>query len=631
MTAITTDSGATGDRITNDNDAGTTFTVNGGEVGATITVELADVDITGTKFDIVDHSDNTYTLTVKAGVTLADGVYTVKAADAAGNVVTGQTFTIDATAPSVPTNPIDLPDGSDTGSSATDNTTSTTAPTLRVYLTGTNAAVGDTIELLLGGASLTTAVTKVLDSTDVGNAYVDLTVTDGDLDTDGNKVFTAQVTDVAGNVGTAGGSLTVALDTTAPSLTTGAVIDVLTASDNGTNTTDNISSDSSPQVRITFINTGAVANDVVSLYSGSSVIATATLSATDVTNGITVTPGSALGADGTYVLKAVITDAAGNVGVVDSNTISYQLDAANDAPTATLVSVSSTDFVILAADADVQPDWNSLTLDSGGITLVSSAGGTSSLNNGADTTFTIGTQAILVGKALSVSDGVATAVAVTSGGVAVQVNAGTDFAENIGANNGVINISYGFDDDDNMLGGDKGDYLFGGAGDDVIRGRAGDDEVTGGTGADTFTFEATSNGLDTIKDFNDTEGDILDLDAIITGGEYNTAGTAIVEGSTSAIALADVNNKFVYFQVADVSSATIDEASLFAAAAEFAAEGTTAGIEFILAVGEASGAHGVNLYQVTDGAGEDDMSITQIASIEGNSLADILTANLDVT
>jgi hypothetical protein len=91
-----------------------------------------------------------------------------------------------------------------------------------------------------------------------------------------------------------------------------------------------------------------------------------------------------------------------------------------------------------------------------------------------------------------------------------------------------------------------------------------------------------------------------------------------------------VNNKLVYFQVADVSSATIDEASLFAGGAEFAAEGTAAGIEFILAVGEASGTDGVKLYQVTDGAGEDDMAITQIALIEGNSLADILTANLDV-
>jgi hypothetical protein len=113
------------------------------------------------------------------------------------------------------------------------------------------------------------------------------------------------------------------------------------------------------------------------------------------------------------------------------------------------------------------------------------------------------------------------------------------------------------------------------------------------------------------------------------GGEYNNAANAIVDGSPGAIALTDVNNKFVYFEVADVNSATIDEASLFAGG-EFAVEGTTAGVEFILAVGEASGTDGVKLYQVTDGAGEDDMAITQIALIESNSLADILTANLDV-
>jgi hypothetical protein len=92
-----------------------------------------------------------------------------------------------------------------------------------------------------------------------------------------------------------------------------------------------------------------------------------------------------------------------------------------------------------------------------------------------------------------------------------------------------------------------------------------------------------------------------------------------------------VNNKFVHLQVTDVSSITVNEASLFGANLEFAAEGTTAGVEFVLAVGEASGTDGVKLYQVNDGSGSDDMSITQIGLIENNSLADILIANLDVT
>jgi Ca2+-binding RTX toxin-like protein len=182
-----------------------------------------------------------------------------------------------------------------------------------------------------------------------------------------------------------------------------------------------------------------------------------------------------------------------------------------------------------------------------------------------------------------------------------------------------------------LFGGGGNDVLRGEGGNDVLRGGSGNDQLTGGTGADTFVFEATANGLDTIVDFNRFEGDILDLSEIITGGEYNTAGAAIVDGSTAAIALADVNNKLVYFQVADVESANIDEASLFATGAEFAAEGTTAGIEFILVVGAASGTDGVKLYQVTDGAGVDDMAITQIALLQNNSLADILSANLDVS
>jgi hypothetical protein len=189
-------------------------------------------------------------------------------------------------------------------------------------------------------------------------------------------------------------------------------------------------------------------------------------------------------------------------------------------------------------------------------------------------------------------------------------------------------ITFGLAGNDSINGTSGFDIISGGAGVDVLRGGGGNDLLTGGAGADTFVFEATANGLDTIVDFNRTEGDVLDLSAIITGGAYNNAGTSIVEGSTGAISLADVNNKFVFFQVADVASATIDEASLFAAGAEFAAEGTTAGIEFILAVGESSGTNGVKLFQVTDGAGVDDMAITQLALLQNNSLADILSANL---
>jgi Ca2+-binding RTX toxin-like protein len=407
-----------------------------------------------------------------------------------------------------------------------------------------------------------------------------------------------------------------------------------------------ISSVSSPRIDVSLTGTNAVVGDVLKVLSSAtsgqagSTVKSVTLTADDISAGlVTVTTGS-LGADGSKYITAGITDVAGNVGAVSSE-LNYQLDSTNENPTVTFGSATSTGFTFTVTDADVEPDFADLSL----VVTESISGltGTTSLNNGTASSIGVVGQTQTQTLSLFVSDlpNGSNQTAVTSGGNQVVLVLGKDsvnITDSAAGVQGGYGLYYGFRGNDVLEGGDLGNTIFGGAGDDtifggtssdVIFGGDGADQLTGGAGADTFTFEATSNGLDTIKDFSDTEGDILDLDAIITGGEYNTAGTAITDGSTGAIALADVNDRFVYFQVGDVTSATIDEASLFAGD-EFAAEGTTAGIEFILAVGEASGTDGVNLYQVTDGAGEDDMSITQIVSIEGNSLADILTANPDV-
>ena len=179
------------------------------------------------------------------------------------------------------------------------------------------------------------------------------------------------------------------------------------------------------------------------------------------------------------------------------------------------------------------------------------------------------------------------------------------------------------------INGDNGsDTIIGTDFGDIIVGGTGSDNLTGGTGADIFVFNATGNGLDTITDFTTAQNDTLDLDAIISGGIYNS-GTAVVDTTNDAIALVNVNNQFVYYSVTDISSATIDEASLFGANQEFAAEGS-ADIQFVLAVGETAGTDGVQFYQVTDSAAANDMSITQILTLNNASLADILEANLDI-
>jgi hypothetical protein len=59
-----------------------------------------------------------------------------------------------------------------------------------------------------------------------------------------------------------------------------------------------------------------------------------------------------------------------------------------------------------------------------------------------------------------------------------------------------------------IFGGDGADVISGGSGDDTLDGGTGDDTLTGGDGADTFKV---AEGDDTITDYNQAEGDIVDI------------------------------------------------------------------------------------------------------------------------
>ncbi|MCC6597907.1 MAG: type I secretion C-terminal target domain-containing protein, partial [Alphaproteobacteria bacterium] len=71
--------------------------------------------------------------------------------------------------------------------------------------------------------------------------------------------------------------------------------------------------------------------------------------------------------------------------------------------------------------------------------------------------------------------------------------------------------------DDVIHGGAGNDVIFGQEGDDRISGGAGNDVLYGGSGSDTFIFEALNQGVDTIKDFKLSEGDVLDVSALLQG------------------------------------------------------------------------------------------------------------------
>jgi Ca2+-binding RTX toxin-like protein len=72
----------------------------------------------------------------------------------------------------------------------------------------------------------------------------------------------------------------------------------------------------------------------------------------------------------------------------------------------------------------------------------------------------------------------------------------------------------GNEGDDLLKGGDGDDVVNGQEGDDTLMGGNGIDSLTGGTGKDTFVLAET--GDDVIKDFSVTEGDLIDLSALLT-------------------------------------------------------------------------------------------------------------------
>lgn len=75
--------------------------------------------------------------------------------------------------------------------------------------------------------------------------------------------------------------------------------------------------------------------------------------------------------------------------------------------------------------------------------------------------------------------------------------------------------------DDILLGGASNDFLRGGHGDDVLYAGAGRDQLYGDSGADRFVFGLSSmvgtNSPDLVRDFTESDGDIIDIADILSG------------------------------------------------------------------------------------------------------------------
>ena len=276
----------------------------------------------------VDVTAGSVTLGVTSGDLGADGIKSIAAqfSDVAGNTstTTALSVVLDTTAPSGGTP--DLAAASDSGASSADNITNVTAPAFAVALNPT-VVVGDTVQLLLGGAALVHPVSHVITAVDVTAGRVTLAVTAGDLGVDGTKSISAQFSDAAGNTSTTS-ALNITLDTTTP---TGGAPDLAAASDSGSSNADNITNVTAPSFTVA-LNPTVVAGDSVQLLLGGAALThaiTHTITAADVSAGsvtLAVTAGD-LGADGAKSISTQFSDAAGNTSTTSALSITLDTTA----------------------------------------------------------------------------------------------------------------------------------------------------------------------------------------------------------------------------------------------------------------------------------------------------------------
>ena len=480
-------------------------------------------------------------------IALSAGTHTltVKATDAAGNTSTASSslsVTIDSTAPGAPSTP-DMTNGTDSGSSATDNLTGVATPTF------TGTAEANSIVTLYDGASSV--------GTTTADGSGNWSITASTL-AEGSHTLTAKATEAAGNTSAASSGLSVTIDTTAPSAPSAP--DMTTGTDSGSSSTDNITSNTTP----TFTGT-AEANSTVTLYDGASAVGTATA---DGSGNWSITA-STLSA-GSHTLTAKATDAAGNTSAASSS-LSVTIDTtapttptvntlstANTTPTltgtATLGAGETLTVTVGGATYNVTPSGGNWSLD---LSSATPASGTLSLsaNNTysvtATATDTAGNNAsdatgseltILAGPpptttvssvALSADTGSSSSDFITN--TAAQTVSGTLSAATISGETVQVSVDGGnnWSTATNTIGTNTftlGTTLSSG----TDTGTSSTDNITGNT---TPTFTGTAEAGSTVKLY-DTDGTTELGTATATGGNWSITASTLAAGSHTLTAKA---------------------------------------------------------------------------------------------
>jgi Bacterial Ig-like domain/RTX calcium-binding nonapeptide repeat (4 copies) len=347
--------------------------------------------------------------------------------------------------------------------------------------------VGDGItnanRVTLAGTADANTTVKIFDgTTQIGTAAVDATGAWSfmtGLLADGTHKFAGIDVNAAGQTSAASDSLSVTVDTRAPTVT------ARLASDTGSSSTDKITSN--PTL------TGAGdPNAVVTVSEGSTTLGTTVADA----NGKWTFKPFGLG-DGSHVLLVSETDAAGNTGTAS---LAFNLDTVAPVPTIT-----------------------GETLKNGKLTLT---GTTMEAND----KISIYDGSTLIGTTTTDSNGGFNfATGNLSRKVHVFTVTATDLAGNVGQ--GSNDVILGTSSSETLTGSSGNDIIIGNGGNDTFIGGAGADTLIAGGGRDSFVFRAISDATpasyDTILNF-DARNDVINFSGI--AGINAVKGVATFQG-----------------------------------------------------------------------------------------------------
>jgi CshA-type fibril repeat protein len=251
------------------------------------------------------------------------------------NRATASTLSITVNAISAPNNP-DLDSASDTGNSTSDELTNDSTPA--VGANGVND--DDTVTMTATKGATTVSCTFV--------ASPSVTTCDLPPMTDGTWTLTSSRVDSQNNASGASAPLTVVIDTTSPSRPL--LPDLDAASDNGSSSTDNTTSVTTPAVGVSGLQAGDTVT-ITAVQGSTTVACTYDVDTASTCDLLTLT-------DGTWAVTAVAIDSAGNESTV-SPSLSLIIDTT--IPTKSTTSTTST-TVAPTTTTTVAPTTTSTTV-----------------------------------------------------------------------------------------------------------------------------------------------------------------------------------------------------------------------------------------------------------------------------